>query len=53
MNFVASNLFGKNMEGLLKKRADDESNIDFGEIEVLKLEADNAETNENWTLNSL
>lgn len=35
LNFVAGHYFGKNMKGLISKRADDKSLVELGEIEVI------------------
>ena len=43
LNLVAGHYFGKNMKGLISKRATDKSIVEFGEIEVLGQE--DAETN--------
>ncbi|MDA1066247.1 MAG: hypothetical protein O3C43_07070 [Verrucomicrobia bacterium] len=36
LNYIASDYFGKNIEGLTKQRVTDESRVKMGEIEVLK-----------------
>ena len=38
LNIVAGHYFGKNMKGLISKRATDKSIVEFGEIEVLDQE---------------
>lgn len=40
LNLVAGHYFGKNMKGLISKRATDKSIVEFGEIEVLDPEVD-------------
>ncbi len=40
LNLVASHYFGKNMKGLISKRATDKSIVEFGEIEVLDPEVE-------------
>lgn len=39
LNFVAGHYFGKNMKGLISKRASDESLVEMGDIEVINNEA--------------
>lgn len=39
LNFVAGHYFGKNMKGLISKRADDDSFVEMGDIEVVDEEA--------------
>lgn len=36
LNFVAGHYFGKNMKGLISKRADDKSLVEMGEVEVIE-----------------
>ncbi len=40
LNLVAGNYFGKNLKGLISKRATDKSIVEFGEIEVIDPEVD-------------
>ena len=40
LNIVAGHYFGKNIKGLISKRATDKSLVEFGEIEVLDPEAE-------------
>jgi hypothetical protein len=40
LNFVASDYFGKNIDGLTKQRVTDESRVEMGDIEVLKNQKD-------------
>ena len=40
LNFIASDYFGKNIDGLTKHRVTDESRVEMGEIEVLKDQTD-------------
>ena len=40
LNLVAGHFFGKNLEGLISKRATDDSLVEFGDIEVLGIEED-------------
>ena len=40
LNLVAGHYFGKNMKGLISKRATDKSIVEFGEIEVLDPEVE-------------
>ena len=47
MNLVAGSFFGKNIEGLQRRLAGDRSKVELGEIEVLKLESEDAESEEN------
>ena len=42
LNLVAGHFFGKNLEGLISKRATDDSLVEFGEIEVLGTEEEKA-----------
>ena len=41
LNQVAGDYFGKNLNGLTQKRADDTSSVDLGEIEVIKSDDQN------------
>jgi hypothetical protein len=41
LTFAASDYFGKNMKGLQKKRTDDDSKVEMGEIEVLETVPEN------------
>jgi len=38
MNLVAADYFGKNIDGLVKKRVTDKSRVDLGEIKVIETE---------------
>ena len=40
LNIVAGYFFGKNLKGLISKRATDKSIVEFGEIEVLDQEVE-------------
>ena len=40
LNLVAGNFFGKNLKGLISKRATDKSIVEFGKIEVIDQEVE-------------
>lgn len=42
MNFIASDYFGKNLDGLAKQRITDDSRVEMGEIEVIEHQTDKA-----------
>ncbi|NET39525.1 MAG: hypothetical protein F6K19_47455, partial [Cyanothece sp. SIO1E1] len=46
MNLVASDFFGKNFKKLTRKRLDDDSNVEIGEIEVITTDSSPAKPNE-------
>jgi hypothetical protein len=42
LNFIASDYFGKNIQGLTKQRATDDSRVEMGEIEVISQEPESS-----------
>lgn len=47
LNFVASDYFGKNLQGLAKQRATDDSRVEMGDIEVIDNEEAKKDRNSN------
>lgn len=45
MNLVAGDFFGKNFKKLTRKRSDDSSRVEMGEIEVIQEESSDSESN--------